>query len=114
VRLVQEKIARLGEYPGFAGFLFGEVAPDPTLLDERILAAAESALAELDGWSAQSIEARLKALCEELGEKPRQVFMPIRVAVTGSRVSPGLYESLELLGREASLARLHRAVELAA
>jgi glutamyl-tRNA synthetase len=114
VPLVQEKIARLGEYPGFAGFLFGEVAPDPTLLDERILAAAESALAELDGWSAQSIEARLKALCEELGEKPRQVFMPIRVAVTGSRVSPGLYESLELLGREASLARLHRAVELAA
>ncbi len=53
-----------------------------------------------------AIESRLKSLCEELGEKPRTVYMPIRVAVTGSRVSPGLYESLELLGREKSLARL--------
>ena len=44
--------------------------------------------------------------CDELGEKPRTVYLPIRVAVTGSRVSPGLYESLELLGRETSLARL--------
>jgi len=74
-----------------------------------------AALAELDGeWDVERIEERLKQLCEELGEKPRKVYAPIRVAVTGSRVSPGLYESLELLGRETSLARLRRGAELAA
>ena len=56
----------------------------------------------------------LKQLCEDLGEKPRTVYLPIRVAVTGSRVSPGLYESLELLGKEPSLARLRAGVEAAA
>ena len=56
----------------------------------------------------------LKALCEELGEKPRTVYLPIRVAVTGSRVSPGLYESLELLGKEKSLARIRSAASVAA
>ena len=56
----------------------------------------------------------LKELCAELGEKPRTVYAPIRVAITGSRVSPGLYESLELLGRETSLARLRRGAEVAA
>ena len=57
----------------------------------------------------EAIEAALKQLCDELGEKPRTVYLPIRVAVTGSRVSPGLYESLELLGRETSLERLRAA-----
>ena len=112
--LVQEKVGRLGEIPSFTGFLFGDVEPDPELLDERILRAAENALGRLDGWSADEIETALKALCEELGEKPRTVFGPIRVAVTGSRVSPGLYESLELLGRDTSLERLRRGAELAA
>jgi glutamyl-tRNA synthetase len=53
-------------------------------------------------------------LCERLGLKPRQAFQPIRVAVTGSRISPGLYESLELLGRPESLRRISRAAEAAA
>ena len=104
--IVQEKIARLGEFPGFAGFLFGGVAPDPELLDERILAAAASKLEALAPWEADAIEVALKELCDELGEKPRAVYLPIRVAVTGSRVSPGLYESLELLGRDVALARI--------
>ena len=104
--LVQEKIGRLGEFPGFAGFLFGDVEPDPAQLDRGILEAAATALGAVAEWSAASIEAALKALCDELGQKPRQVFGPIRVAVTGSRISPGLYESLELLGRDVSLARL--------
>jgi glutamyl-tRNA synthetase len=112
--LVQEKIARLGEFPAFAGFLFHEVEPDPALLDGRILEAAAAALAAVDPWAADRIEAALKQLCTELGEKPRTVYLPIRVAVTGSRVSPGLYESLELLGRDASLARLRAGVGVAA
>jgi len=105
--VVQEKIARLGEFPDFAGFLFHGVEPDPELLDAHVLEAAAEKLATTDPWSAEAIERALKELCDQLGEKPRTVYLPIRVAVTGSRVSPGLYESLELLGRDVSLERLH-------
>jgi len=108
--LVQEKIGRLGEFQQFAGFLFHGVDPDPAHLDARILAGAEQALSGVEPWAAETIEAALKALCEELDEKPRTVYPPIRVAVTGSRISPGLYESLELLGREESLARIRSGV----
>ena len=109
--LVQEKIGRLEEFPGFAGFFFHDVEPDPELLDGRILGAAERALGDVEPWDAGALETALKRLCDELGEKPRTVYLPIRVAVTGSRVSPGLYESLELLGREVSLERIRRGAE---
>jgi glutamyl-tRNA synthetase len=111
--LVQEKIGRLGEFPAFAGFLFHDVEPDPELLDARILGAAVSALEAVDPWSVPEIELALKQLCDDLGEKPRAVYLPIRVAATGSRVSPGLYESLELLGKETSLTRLRAGAEAA-
>jgi glutamyl-tRNA synthetase len=110
--LVQEKIGRLGEFSAFAGFLFHDVEPDPALLDKRILTLAETALAGVEPWTAGMIEERLKALCEELGEKPRVVFAPIRVAVTGSKISPGLYESLELLGRDVARERLRHGAAL--
>ena len=111
--IVQEKIGRLDEFPGFAGFLFHPVEPDPALLDERILGSAETALMRVDPWDAEHIEVALKKLCDDLQAKPREVYLPIRVAVTGSRVSPGLYESLELLGRDESLARLRAGAEAA-
>ena len=107
--LVQEKIAKLGEFPDFAGFLFHDVQPDPALLDREILDAAADGLAAVEPFTADRIEGALKELCDRLGLKPRQAFQPIRVAVTGSKVSPGLYESLGLLGREESTARLRRA-----
>ncbi|HUQ22563.1 MAG TPA: glutamate--tRNA ligase [Gaiellaceae bacterium] len=107
--LVQEKIARLGEFPDFAGFLFHDVEPDPSLLDGTILAAAAEAIAGVESFTADGIEAALRELCDRLGLKPRQAFQPIRVAVTGSKISPGLYESLQLLGRDESLERLRRA-----
>jgi glutamyl-tRNA synthetase len=107
--LVQEKIGRLGEFPDFAGFLFHSVEPDPSLLDARILGEARAALAAVDPWNSDEIEQSLKALCERLGEKPRTVYLPIRVAATGSRISPGLYESLELLGRDETLSRIEAA-----
>jgi len=88
-------------------------ATDPALLDARIVDAASAALDVVDPWSAAAIETALKQLCNDLGEKPRTVYLPIRVAVTGSRVSPGLYESLELLGKETSLTRLHAGAEAA-
>ena len=112
--VVQEKIGRFGEFAGFAGFLFHDVEPDPALLDARVLAAAADALRQTQPWSVEAIEATLKQLCAELGEKPRTVYPPIRVAVTGSRVSPGLYESIALLGKVESLARICHARESSA
>jgi glutamyl-tRNA synthetase len=112
--LVQEKIATLGEFPGFAGFLFHDVDPDPELLDARVLTATAEALAAVEPFEPVPIESALKAVCESLELKPRQAFAPIRVAVTGSKVSPGLYESLALLGREESLARIRRGATRAA
>jgi glutamyl-tRNA synthetase len=114
VPIVQDKIARLAEYPEFAGFLFHDVEPDPTLLDPDVLRAAADALESVEPFEAEAIEATLRALGESLGLKPAKAFQPIRVAVTGSKVSPGLFESLELLGREESLRRLRCAVASAA
>ncbi len=111
--IVQEKIGRFGEFPGFAGFLFHDVEPDPELLDARTLRSAHAALSDVEPWTAEELETALKKLCDDLGEKPRVAYLPIRVAVTGSRVSPGLYESMELLGRDATLARLRAGAEAA-
>jgi glutamyl-tRNA synthetase len=109
--LVQEKIATLGEFPAFARFLFERVEPDPKLLDGSapVLREARDALAGVEPFEAGRIEETLRSLAERLGMKPRQAFQPIRAAVTGSNVSPGLFESIELLGREETLARLSAA-----
>jgi glutamyl-tRNA synthetase len=107
--LVQEKIARLSEFPDFAGFLFRDVEPDPALLDGRVLEEAEKTLDTVEPFTTEAIEQSLRALSEQLGLKPREAFQPIRAAVTGSKVSPGLFESIELLGRDATLERIRRA-----
>jgi glutamyl-tRNA synthetase len=105
--LVQEKIATLGEFPAFAGFLFARVEPDPEALgDGPMLPAAVERLAEVEPFEAERIEAALREVAEGLGLRPREAFQPIRLALTGSSVSPGLFESLELLGKDESLARL--------
>jgi glutamyl-tRNA synthetase len=113
--LVQEKIATRGEFPAFAGFFFGPVEPDRELLDGSapLLKEARETLADVEPFEAESIEESLRALAERLGLKPRQAFQPIRIAVTGSNVSPGLFESIELLGREETLARLGAAASAA-
>jgi glutamyl-tRNA synthetase len=105
--LVQEKIATLGEFPAFAGFLFARVEPDPEAVgDGPMLPAAVERLAEVEPFEAEQIEAALRELAAKNGLKPREAFQPIRLALTGSSVSPGLFESLELLGKDESLARL--------
>jgi glutamyl-tRNA synthetase len=104
--LVQEKVARLGEVPDYIRFLFEDVAPQDLDGGVEVVAAARDALAELEPFTAESIEAALRAVLERLGLKPRQGFAPIRIAVTGSKISPGLFESIELLGRETTLSRL--------
>jgi glutamyl-tRNA synthetase len=104
--LVQDKVAKLGEVPAFAGFFFGPVEPQGEPQDGAVLPAAAEALASVEPFEAEPIEAELRALAERLGLKPREAFQPIRLALTGSKVSPGLFESLEVLGKEESLARL--------
>jgi glutamyl-tRNA synthetase len=114
--LVQEKIGKLADYPGFAGFFFGDVEPGAAELDGggAMLAAADEALASLEPFEALAIETVLREAADRLGLKPRQAFQPIRVAVTGSKVSPGLFESIELLGRETTLSRLRAAAAVEA
>jgi glutamyl-tRNA synthetase len=108
--LVQEKMETLGRFPDFAGFFFRRVEPDPALIDGSapMLREAREALAGTEPFSRERVEEELRALCERLELKPRQAFQPIRVAVTGSKVSPGLFESLELLGRGRGGARRGR------
>jgi glutamyl-tRNA synthetase len=109
--LVQEKLETLGRFPEFARFLFEpvEAVDGFDAAGREMLAAAASSLAEVDPFEAEPIEQALRSAADELGLKPRQAFQPIRVAVTGSTISPGLFESLELLGREVSLERIRRA-----
>ena len=109
--LVQEKIERFGQFPEFAGFLFRQIEPDPALLDgdAPVVAAARAELEQVEPFRAAEIEAALRGLATRLELSPRKAFQPIRIAVTGSKVSPGLFESLELLGKEESLRRLSAA-----
>jgi glutamyl-tRNA synthetase len=108
VPIVQEKIEKFSAYPEFVRFLFEPIEP-PAGLDVEILRAAHDRLASVEPWDAEPIDEALRALADELGQKPRQFFAPIRLAVTGAKVSPGLFESLELLGRDESLQRLSAA-----
>ncbi|QBR94023.1 glutamate--tRNA ligase [Nocardioides euryhalodurans] len=110
--LVAERMNKLTEAAPMLGFLFVDEA-DFTRHDEiddagrEVVRAAHEALAGLATWSTAAIEEALRsALIEGLGLKPRLAFGPVRIAATGRKVSPPLFESLELLGRERSLARL--------
>jgi glutamyl-tRNA synthetase len=105
--LVQEKIELFSQYPDFVRFLFEPVDPDGA--DPETCRAALEALEAVEPWEASRIEDALRELAERLGQKPRQAFQPIRIAITGSKISPGLFESLELLGKEESLRRLSAA-----
>jgi glutamyl-tRNA synthetase len=105
--LVQDKIETLDQFPDYVRFLFEDVTP-ATPLDggAPILEEAERALTDVEPFAAEPIERELRALAERLELKPRDAFQPIRIAVTGSKVSPGLFESLELVGRDETLRRL--------
>jgi glutamyl-tRNA synthetase len=115
--LVQERMTTLGEAVEMLGFLFvdeeafeRDATDAEKLLGEDgvgVVRTAHDALEKLDSWETSSIEQALRdALVDGLGLKPRHAFGPVRVAVTGRRVSPPLFESMELLGRERSLQRL--------
>ncbi|HWJ52341.1 MAG TPA: glutamate--tRNA ligase [Propionibacteriaceae bacterium] len=112
--LIQERIATLSEAVEMLGFLF---LPDQSIVIEPdagltptsapALDAAASALTELPSFDHAAIEQALRvALVDGLGLKPRLAFAPIRAAITGRRISPPLFESIELLGRRSTLARI--------
>ncbi len=114
--LVQERMQLLGEAPGLLAFLFTadddlEFAADAMPGEEgaSVLAASAEALSGLADWTTPAIEAALRAaLIDGLGVKPRVAFGPLRTAVSGRRISPPLFESMELLGKESTLARIAR------
>ncbi len=110
--LVAERMNKLTEAVDMLGFLFAdeESFERHEQLDDAgrdVVRAARDALAATTHWSTAEIEAALRrSLVEELGLKPRLAFGPVRIAVSGRKVSPPLFESMELLGRDRSLARL--------
>jgi glutamyl-tRNA synthetase len=120
IPLVQTRLARLTEAPDLLRFLFaGEAfevdgaAAGKALLGEVLptLEASRRALAAVEPFAAAGIEAALRAaLVEGLGLKPKHAFGPLRVAVTGRTISPPLFESMELLGRDVTLARVDAAI----
>ena len=115
--IVQEKLRTLGQFEGFAGFLFGPVEVDPDAW-ARVEgdAAAPSRSPRPRGARRRRRLGGRRDPCgagrrvREEGVKPRVLYTPVRVALTGKTVAPGLYESLELLGRDESLARIDAAL----
>ncbi len=114
--LVAERINKLTEAAPMLGFLFVDEAEfvrtdelDGTAKD--VVKAAYDAVAGIQTWSTAAIEEALRSkLVDELGLKPRLAFGPVRIAISGRKVSPPLFESMELLGRDRSIARLHDAM----
>jgi glutamyl-tRNA synthetase len=116
--IVQEKAQTLEEVWPLIRFLFG-----PPVDDEKawrkfmqaetrpLLESAHASLAGAGGFDAASVEEALAPLPEKLDVKPGRLFQPIRVAITGGAVSPGIFESLAALGRERSLARIDDAIK---
>ncbi|MDN5573658.1 MAG: glutamate--tRNA ligase [Micrococcales bacterium] len=114
--LVQTRMDLLGESVALLGFLFvddAELVHDETAVSKlkesapQVLAAARTALADLDDFTAEPIETALReAIVDGLEIKPRLAFGPVRVGVSGRQVSPPLFESLEILGKDAALARI--------
>ena len=116
--LVAERINKLTEAAPMLDFLFVADA-DFVLIDELdevgrdVVMAAYDALSAVDVWSTSAIDGALRAkLVDELGLKPRNAFGPVRIAISGRKVSPPLFESLELLGRDRSIARLRAAMSV--
>ena len=112
--LVQERMQLLGEAPALLGFLFlsdGAIVVDadamPGDAGATVLDASIVALGAVTDWNHETIEQALRAaLIDGLGLKPRIAFGPLRSAISGKRISPPLFESMQLLGKESSLTRL--------
>jgi glutamyl-tRNA synthetase len=114
VAISQEKIGTLADFWPLAGFLFDGPVDDPVAREKWLdadhrhaLVQAREALAHLEPFGVDQIEVALREVVEaDPARKPKDVFQPIRVALAGTTISPGIFESLAVLGRDESLRRL--------
>jgi glutamyl-tRNA synthetase len=121
VEIAADKIQTLAEFWPLVSFLFEGPVEDPAAFEKVIapdgaaesLRAARDGLAQTEPFDADHIEQALRAVVETQGVKPGQVFQPVRVAIAGSTVSPGIFESVAVLGREQTLQRIDSALERA-
>ncbi len=118
VEIAAQKIQTLSEFWPLVSFLFEGPIDDPAAF-ERVIAgnggvqtlrAAREALAAAEPFTLENVEQALRGVVERSGAKPDQVFQPVRVAIAGTTISPGIFESVTLLGREQTLARIDRAL----
>jgi glutamyl-tRNA synthetase len=121
VEIAQEKLQTLADFWPLCGFIFDGPADDPAAREQWLgpdgraaLAQARAALAELPTFEVAAIDAALRGVVESRGVRPKDVFQPVRVALAGSTVSPGIFETLAVLGREESLRRIDAALALGA
>ena len=117
VEISREKMQTLADFEPLAGFIFDGPVDDPRArekwLDESgraALADVHAVLAPLDPFTLGEVQAALEGVVAARGLKPKQVFQPVRVALAGTAVSPGIFETLTVLGRDESLARIERAL----
>jgi glutamyl-tRNA synthetase len=115
--VAQEKLQTLADFWPMAGFAVERRPIDERAWDKVMgdggqdrLARARAALAEVEPFDANGVEAALRGVVEEMGVKPKEVFQPVRVALTGGTVSPGIFESVALVGRDEALARIDAAL----
>jgi glutamyl-tRNA synthetase len=120
VEIAQEKMQTLDDFWTLAGFLVERQPTDEKAWSKVMkdgaaerLATARAALAQTDPFTPGAIEASLRSVLEQTGDKPNKVFQPLRVAISGSTVSPGIFESVAVLGRDETLARVDEALERA-
>ena len=117
VEIAQEKMQTLADFWPLAGFLVERRETDPVAWDKVMkdgagerLAKAREALASVEPFDVERVEQALRGVVEETGAKPRDVFQPIRVAIAGTTVSPGIFESVAVLGRDEALSRIDAAL----
>jgi glutamyl/glutaminyl-tRNA synthetase len=118
VAVAQDQFQTLDEFWPLAGFLVERQPYDEQAWEKVMgngagehLAAARTVLAEVDPFDAETLESALRSLAERLEVKPKNLFQPLRVAISGSTVSPGIFESVVALGRDETLERVDDAIE---
>ncbi len=122
VAISREKIQTLADFWPLVSFVFDGPVDDPAAFEKTICAdggvetlqRARDALAATEPFDVVTVEAALRRVVERSATKPSKVFQPIRVALAGQTVSPGIFETLVLLGRDESLSRIDRALDRAA
>jgi glutamyl-tRNA synthetase len=122
VEISQEKMQTLTDFWDLSKFLVERQDFDPKAWEKvmgqngaaECLREAREALESVEPFDAEGVERALRGVVERLGVKPKEVFQPVRVAISGTTVSPGIFESVAVLGREETIARIDAALRRAA